>query len=876
MNTKRKNGFPLELVLTADGFTPEPLFEQSAEEDNTLLAQFRVDRYEALYRLGLGERPEGMSPSAQYLYTVAEEFFRALTSLPELELLREKARAQLSDEDAARKLLQSVPLVIGAEYVDRAWLERLFDCLNQVFVREIGAYSGTVAFYLTEQSQRLRVPERVFFHFVESRDVEFPFAFLATYATRAENGRISHVPLQYALTEYGGSREKLLELLSCLNRAAEISPLIAGFMESGELFHPLKLTAEETWELLKRVGDFEAAGILCRVPNWWKKRYTAVTLSISLGGKRPSLLGFDALVSVQPQLMVDGIPLSREEIERLLAQTEGLALLKGRWIEVDHQRLQDMLERLEAVPDAVTLMDALRMEMGKPKADVGATVTNGQWLGELLTHLREPDTIPAPALPESFRATLRPYQQTGFTWLNYMGELGFGACLADDMGLGKTVQVLGYLERLRADRPQARVLLVVPASLLGNWTREAERFAPEVGLLLLHGKPAAALETLLAEAGQPAFLTLTTYGMAARIKGLQEVTWDCVILDEAQAIKNPLTKQTRELKKLPARMRIAMTGTPVENDLTNLWSLFDFLNKGLLGSSQEFKSFCAGLNEQPEGYARLRAMIAPFMLRRVKTDKRIIADLPEKIETVEHVALSKKQAVLYRKTVADMERQLEEAEGIGRKGLVLSTILKLKQICNHPDQYLGQQGFAEEAGGKFGVLRELCETIRDKRERVLVFTQFRELTGPLADFLTEIFHARGYVLHGGTRISRRSEIVEAFQGEEYVPFVVLSLKAGGTGLNLTKASHVIHFDRWWNPAVENQATDRAYRIGQTQNVMVHKLVCDGTIEEKIDKMIEAKRELAENVIQSGTEKWLTELSNAELMSILRLEGGKAV
>ena len=872
MKTIRNREFPLELILTPDGFIPEPLFEQPPE-DNALLAQFRTDRYEALYRLGLGERPEGMSLSAQYLYTVAEAFFHALTSLPGLELLRDKARARLSDEEAAQ-LLQSVPFVIGAEYVDRAWLERLFDRLSRVFAREIGAYAGTVAFYLAEQSQQLRMPERVFFHLVESKDEEFPFAFLATYATQGENGQVSHVPLQYALTEYGGAREKLLELLACLNRAAEVSPLIGSFMESGELFHPLKLVAEEAYELLRQTEDFEKAGILCRVPNWWRKRNTAVTLSISLGGKKPSMLGFDALVSVQPQLAVDGIPLSREEIQRLLAQTEGLALLKGRWVEVDHQRLRAMLEQLQAIPDTVTLMDALRMEMDKPKADVGVTVTSGQWLASLLARLREPDSIPAPALPQSFRATLRPYQKTGFTWLNYMGGLGFGACLADDMGLGKTVQVLGYLERLRADRPEARALLVVPASLLGNWRREAERFAPETELLVLHGKTATALESLLAE--QPAFLTVTTYGMATRIKGLQEITWDCVILDEAQAIKNPLTKQTRELKKLPARMRIAMTGTPVENDLTNLWSLFDFLNKGLLGSSPEFKRFCADLSERPEGYARLRAMVAPFMLRRVKTDKRIIADLPEKLETVEHVSLSKKQAVLYRKTVADMERRLEETEGIGRKGLVLATITKLKQICNHPDQYLGQQGFAEEASGKLSVLRELCETIRDKRERVLVFTQFRELTGPLADFLTGIFRARGYVLHGGIRVSRRTEIVEAFQGEEYVPFIVLSLKAGGTGLNLTKAIHVIHFDRWWNPAVESQATDRAYRIGQTQNVMVHKLVCDGTIEEKIDEMIEAKRELAENVIQSWAEKWLTELSNAELLSIMRLEGGKAV
>ncbi len=870
MEVSLKNDFPLELVLTEEGFIPELSRQQPSEEDRALLARWKAGRWAELYHLGAGERPAGLSQSALYLYTVAEAFFRALTSLPELELVREKARVPLSDEMAAR-LLGAVPFANGSEYIDKAWLELAFERLNQVFSRELGAYDGTAAFYLAEQNQRLRVPERVFFHLVESRDAEFPFAFLATYATRGENGQITHVPLQYALTEYGGDRGKLLELLGCLNRAAELSPLIGGFMETGELFHPLKLTAEEAYEVLKQTEGFEQAGIMCRMPNWWRKRNAAVTLSVNLGGKKPSALGFDALVSLQPELAVDGVPLSREEIQTLLAQTEGLALLKGRWVEVDHRRLRALLEQMENLPNEVTLMDALRMELEKPKADVGVTVTNGEWLGGLLNRLRSPESIPAPALPESFRASLRPYQQAGFTWLNYMDSLGFGACLADDMGLGKTVQVLGYLERLRTDRPEARVLLVVPASLLGNWEKEIERFAPDMDALFLHGKPSAALEKLLAE--KTAFITVTTYGMAARIAGLQSVSWDCVILDEAQAIKNPLTRQTREVKKLSSHMRVAMTGTPVENDLTNLWSLFDFLNKGLLGTSKEFKEFCSQLSEKPEGYARLRAMTAPFMLRRVKTDKRIIADLPEKLEMTEHVSLSKKQAVLYRKAVADMERRLADAEGIGRKGLVLSTIMKLKQICNHPDQYLGQQGFEEKESGKLGVLRELCETIRDKRERVLVFTQFRELTGPLAAFLTGIFHAQGYVLHGGTRVAKRTEIVDAFQGEEYAPFIVLSLKAGGTGLNLTKASHVIHFDRWWNPAVENQATDRAFRIGQTKNVMVHKLVCDGTIEEKIDEMIASKQELAEQVLGSGGEQWLTRLSDAELLSVLRLDGG---
>lgn len=870
MDDMIKKAFPLVFILTADGFIPELSEQQTTEENFALLDRWKADRWAELYHWGIGERPAGLSPSALYLYSVAEAFFHALTSLPELELTRELALIPLSDEEAGR-LLQAVPFTTGSEYIDRSWLEHAFAHLKDVFSREIKAYDGTVTLYFAEQNQRLRVPERIFFHLVENKSEDFPFAFLATYATQGNSGQVTHVPLQYALTEYSGKREKLLELLSCLNRAAEISPLISKFMESGELFHPLKLTAEEAYALLKQSAAFEQAGILCRVPNWWKKRSTATTLSVSLGGKTPSLLGFDTLISVQPRLAVNGVSLTREEVQSLLAQTEGLALLKGRWIEVDHQRLRALLDQMRGLPDEVTLMDALRMELDAPKADVGITVTNGAWLGDLLSRLRSPESIPVPSLPESFSAVLRPYQKSGFTWLSYMDSLGFGACLADDMGLGKTVEVLGYLEWLRSTHRSARALLVVPASLLGNWEKEIQRFAPEMGTLFLHGKPSTALEKLLAETS--VFLTITTYGMAARIKGLQSVSWDCVILDEAQAIKNPLALQTREIKKLPAHMRVAMTGTPVENDLTNLWSLFDFLNKGLLGTSAQFKAFCSRLNEQPEGYARLRAMTAPFMLRRVKTDKRIIADLPEKLEMTEHVVLSKKQAVLYRKAVADMERRLEDADGIGRKGLVLATITKLKQICNHPDQYLGQQGFEEKDSGKLGVLRELCETIRDKRERVLVFTQFRELTEPLAAFLAGVFDARGYVLHGGTPVKRRGQIVDAFQGEAYVPFIVLSLKAGGTGLNLTRASHVVHFDRWWNPAVENQATDRAFRIGQTKNVMVHKLVCTGTVEEKIDEMIAHKRALAEQILSTSGETWLTELSDSELLSLLRLDGG---
>lgn len=852
----------LSFLFTPEGFQPDIL--QKEEETKKWTGE---TAYRLLYQFGLEGKPEDTTASAGFLYQVAATFFTRLTDLPELELVRENAEVSLSDE-AVEELLAAVPFVIGAEYVTKGWIRNVFSKLNDIFAEEIAGYDGTVEMYLTEKNQKLHVPERVFFHLVENKDAEFPFAFLATYATKGEEGKVRHVPLKYALTEYKNEREKLLALLACLNRAAEVSELISGFMESGELFHPLKLTSEEAYTFLKQIEEIENTGILCRIPNWWRKRAAAVSMSVSLGDERPTMLGFDALISMKPKLEVDGVELTPKDIRKLLAQTEGLAFLKGKWVEVDHERLRKLLEEMDEKSGEITLMEALRMEMGTEPVDVGAMVSNGKWLSELLRDLRRPEKIRKAAVPSTIHANLRPYQKNGYAWLNYMDKLGFGACLADDMGLGKTLQVLTYLEKLRKREKGSRVLLVVPASLLGNWQREAEKFAPKLDLLILHGRSGSVLGKMVSEG--PAFLNITTYGMIPRIKELKEINWTCIILDEAQAIKNPATKQTKEIKKLSGRMRIAMTGTPIENDLTNLWSLFDFLNKGLMGTSAEFGQFTKRLKEHPEKYAQLKSMVAPFMLRRVKTDKSIIADLPEKLETIDYAALSKKQVVLYRKTVEEMEERILNSEGIERRGVVLATIIKLKQICNHPDQYLGQETFSGDDSGKFALLKSICETIYEKRERVLVFTQFREITEHLAQFLKEIFHADGYVLHGGTPVSKRSKIVEAFQRDTYVPFVVLSVKAGGTGLNLTKANHVIHFDRWWNPAVENQATDRAFRIGQTKNVMVHKLVCQKTIEEKIDTIIESKKELAENVIGSGGEKWITELDNQALMNLLRL------
>lgn len=857
-------------IFTKDSFLPDGTYEDAAEEDLKWKKAFEEDKYRALFQLGFGERGKSFSTSMSFLYLLSEQFLKILTGHPELEIARERTTVELPEE-TGQLLLRSVHFGIGTEYIDREWLEKAFAKLNEVFSGEIAEYQGTVALFLTEKSQQLRVPERIFFHLIENKEDEYPFAFLATYATKDEEGRVRHMPLKYALTEYKEQRDKLLALLSCLNRAAEASGLIAGFVESGEMFHPLGIMASEAYEFLKAIPAIEEAGIMCRIPNWWKKKAASVSLSVNLGEKKTTMLGFDTLVSMQPGLTVDGVRLTKADIEVLLAQTDGLAFLKGRWVEVNHSVLEKLLAEMDQYQGELTLREALQMEIGVSQdknADVGPLITNGAWLGGLLGALRMPVSIEKQVIPPTLHAVLRPYQETGYTWLTYMEKLGFGACLADDMGLGKTVQMLAYLERLRKQEKEARVLLIVPASLLGNWQKEAEKFTPDMEIQILHGKTAPILAQMLES--HTAFLNITTYGMAVRMKELQQREWTCLILDEAQAIKNPLNKQTKAIKKMQSRMRIAMTGTPIENDLTNLWSLFDFLNKGLMGSSREFHDFTKHLEKHPEGYGKLKSMVSPFILRRLKTDRSIITDLPDKIETIDYVNLSKKQVVLYRKQIRDLEKKLQEAEGMERRGLVLAVIMKLKQICNHPDQLLGGQAFVPEESGKFQMLREICETIYEKRERVLVFTQFKEIAGFLEEYLETIFKCRGRVLHGGTPIAKRAQMVEEFNSENYVPFMVLSVKAGGTGLNLTSANHVIHFDRWWNPAVENQATDRAYRIGQDKNVMVHKLVCQGTIEERIDAMINAKKELAENVIGAGGEKWITEMNDKELLSMLRL------
>src|SRR6478672_887549 len=597
--------------------------------------------------------------------------------------------------------------------------------------------------------------------------------------------------------------------------------------------------------------------------TWRMSRPARPLVTATVGSNSPSQLGLDALLDFRMDLTLDGESLTRTEIKRLLAHADGLVLIRGKWVEVDHQRLSRTLEQFEAiehraVSDGLSFGEAMRLLAGAGiggdettrQSDVAWSETAaGAWLAETLRGLHHPDRLARVDPGRSFQGTLRPYQLTGVQWLHLLARLGLGACLADDMGLGKTIQVLSLLLVLKSEGGERRkpCLLVAPASLLANWAAEIARFAPSLNAFVAHpsATPAEKLTNLGASDLADVDLVITSYGFLARLPSLAATPWQLTVLDEAQAIKNPAAKQTKTVKQLKAQARIALTGTPIENRLSDLWSIFDFINPGLLGSSKDFSSYVKRLADRPQNpYGPLRDLVRPYILRRLKTDKSIIADLPDKTEVNAFCSLSRKQAALYQQAVEELARRLEDVDGIQRKGLVLAFLMRLKQVCNHPSQWLGDGAWTEQDSGKFERLRDIAEVVAARQEKALIFTQFKEMTAPLAAFLGSVFGRAGLVLHGETEVKKRKELVRQFQDDENVPFFVLSLKAGGAGLNLTAASHVVHFDRWWNPAVENQATDRAFRIGQTKNVLVHKFICRGTVEDKIDKMIDSKQQLA--------------------------------
>ncbi|MDF2648484.1 MAG: helicase [Paenibacillus sp.] len=858
---------------------------QTVQDD--IYARFTRGDRDLFFSFAFIDQPDELMVSLRYLIEIAAVFLRRLALNPDLEWLRERATAEL-DEDVTDKLLDRAPYMYGQTFLNREWIEQAWHNLHEAYACRLQTWEGSIEQLLSSSNAHVQFVGRVYFHLVENKETEeYPFSFMATYAAEGEpSGKSRHLPLKNALMEYGDNNDKLLQLLSTVHQAASISSLIAELLDSGDIFHPIGLLSDEAYTFLTEVSLYEKAGILCRIPKWWTSKSRGVKVSVSIGGKEPAQLGADTLLNFDASLSLGGDAISEEELRQLLSEAEGLVFLKGKWVEVNHKRLQEALAAYENARqtlgnEQLTIANAMRLQLNTSQvldivsdSSVELEFTHGEWFHAVQNKLLNPDKLERIASPgNDFHASLRSYQERGLSWLLYMKTLGIGACLADDMGLGKTIQIIAMLNAIRSERRE-HALLIVPASLIGNWINELGRFAPSLNYCVWH--PSANRDLSEAEDGamldtEGYDLVVTTYGMLLKYDWLSQVHWDTLILDEAQAIKNSGTKQTQAVKRVKATARIAITGTPVENRLSDLWSLFDFLNKGMLGTAKEFTELSKRMREQPKGYQRLKQAVGPFILRRLKSDKSIISDLPDKIEMKTYSTLTKKQAILYSKLVQDLQQKLEFAEeGIQRRGFILSSLMKFKQICNHPDQYLGQEVFNAEDSGKFARLKEICETILEKRERVLVFTQFKEMTEPLRAFLEQIFQHKGMVLHGGTPVVRRQEIVAEFQGESYVPFLVLSIKAGGVGLNLTKASHVVHFDRWWNPAVENQATDRAFRIGQQNNVLVHKFVTQGTIEEKIDQIIEDKIKLTKEIVPDLQESWITEMDNAQLIELMKL------
>ena len=696
-------------------------------------------------------------------------------------------------------------------------------------------------------------------------------------------------------------------LLGDLGRASRLYPALEGSLKTARP-DGLELDTEGAYHFLRFVAPLlEQSGFGVLLPGWWSK--PALRLGAKLKIKpqvtdkskvTSGLLGLESLVQYDWQVALGDQTLSASEFEKLANLKVGLVRIRGKWVELKPEQLEAALAffKKQHLKGTMTLGEALQAGLDGSDETVGAVglpvtdIETEGWVKDLLDRLTHLEKLTPIEQPAALKGQLRPYQLQGVSWLAFLRRFGFGACLADDMGLGKSIQLIALLlhEReftARALPPPTRgevpvevttnpdpTLLVCPMSLVGNWQRELTRFAPSLSVMVHHGADRLTGDEFEA-AARSHEVVLTTYALAQRDEEqLTRIEWHNMVLDEAQNIKNPTAKQTQAIRRIPAHSRIALTGTPVENRLSELWSIMQFLNPGYLGSAQQFRTRFATPIEKyhdPERATQLKKLTGPFVLRRLKTDKTIIADLPDKMEMKVFCNLTREQATLYEAVVKDMLKQIEEAESIQRRGLILSALMKLKQICNHPAQFAKDNSSLPSRSGKLARLEEMLEEVLAEGDRALIFSQFAEMGGMLRTYLQERLGREVLFLHGGTTKAQRDLMVERFgqTGRNVPPLFILSLKAGGVGLNLTAANHVFHFDRWWNPAVENQATDRAFRIGQQKNVQVHKFVCVGTLEERIDAMIEQKKELAESVVGSG-ESWLTELSTAQLRDLFAL------
>jgi SNF2 family DNA or RNA helicase len=695
-----------------------------------------------------------------------------------------------------------------------------------------------------------------------------------------ERGRV----LSYLSHTFDQPQEKLLEGLGL---AARLSPAIQRSL-SYECPERAVLSAEEAYTFLRETAHLlEGIGISVLVPPWWSKPdarlHVRIKMHAPLDIQGSGLLGMDSLVSYDWELALGDELITRDEFERLAALKAPLVQMRGRWVLLQPDQVEAAISFWEkqqargemALPDALSLALGAEDEVdGLPVGEVELD----PWLSDLVKAFTGSEPMHPIPTPTSFVGTLRPYQERGVAWLAFLGHWGLGACLADDMGLGKTIQAIALLLHAQEQDPHlAPTLLICPTSLVGNWQREVSRFAPAMRVLVHHGSNRAEGAELEAQV-LAVDLVISTYGLARRdVNDLIRVRWSHIILDEAQNIKNPVTKQARAIRKLSGQHRIVLTGTPIENRLSELWSLMSFLNPGYLGSLEEFRrTFAVPIEryQDEQGSQRLRKMVRPFILRRLKTDPQVIQDLPDKFEYKVYCNLTREQVTLYEAVVRAAMTDLQQSDlsqgAIKRRGMILAMLTRLKQICDHPALYLGDGSLLAARSGKLNRLIDMLDEVMTLNERALVFTQYAQMGHLLQRHLTDTFHRDVLFLHGGTPQPQREKMVLRFQDDPDAPGIfVLSLKAGGTGLNLMRANHVFHFDRWWNPAVENQATDRAFRIGQEKDVQVHKLIAVGTLEDRIDMLIESKRALAESVVGAG-EAWLSELSTDALRDLVTL------
>ena len=691
-------------------------------------------------------------------------------------------------------------------------------------------------------------------------------------------------------------------LLGELARAARLYPLIERAIEQDDQPSSLSLTTTQAYDFLREIRPLLVdQGFIVQSPAWWEAPASRLGVTLELSSEDESVdatwdgatsasdrarLGLDALVDYQWRLSLGDTPLSTNEFDELTELNMPLVRISGKWVELRPEDVKAARRFLNENPGgSTTLGSALRLAFGVDAEEAGLHLRGVRadgWARRLFDPDAEGARFRAMTQPEGLLGQLRPYQLNGLSWLAFLDELRLGACLADDMGLGKTVQLLALVqaerERLGPDESVGPTLVVAPLSVIANWRREANRFTPDLRVMIHHG-PERLADDAFVERAESVNIVITTFALANRdVDTLSRVHWRRVVLDEAQNVKNPTAKQTKAIMRLPASRRIALTGTPVENRLSELWSIMNFCNEGYLGSLGEFRRRFAAPIERRHNRSRaeqLRSLTRPFILRRLKSDPAVAADLPEKIENKVYSHLTPEQAALYEDAVNGMLGEVDRAEGMRRRGIVLATLIKLKQICNHPAQALGESiegpnALAPRRSGKTLRLIEMLEEVLAEDQQALVFTQFRQMGKLLASMLRKSLDRDVLFLHGGTSQSERQRMIDQFQSADgTAPIFLLSLKAGGFGLNLTAASHVFHFDRWWNPAVENQATDRAHRIGQTRTVHVHKFIVAGTLEERIDQMIEEKSDLADRIIGSG-ERGLTELSTDRLRDLLTL------